>query len=35
MGGRLSFAGIPAYSATKFALEGFSEALRAEVAHWA
>jgi NAD(P)-dependent dehydrogenase (short-subunit alcohol dehydrogenase family) len=32
MGGRLSFAGISAYSATKFALEGFSEALHAEVA---
>ncbi|MGS2648302.1 SDR family NAD(P)-dependent oxidoreductase [Streptosporangium sp. LJ11] len=35
VGGRLSFAGISAYSATKFALEGFSEALRAEAAHWA
>ncbi len=32
MEGRLSFAGISAYSATKFALKGFSEALRAEVA---
>lgn len=32
MGGRLSFAGVSAYSATKFALEGYSEALRAEVA---
>ena len=32
MGGRLSFAGVAAYSATKFALEGFSEALHAEVA---
>ncbi|MEV4759923.1 oxidoreductase [Micromonospora sp. NPDC049559] len=32
MGGRLSFAGVSAYSATKFALEGFSEALAAEVA---
>ena len=34
MGGRLSFAGISAYSATKLALEGFSEALRAEIARW-
>lgn len=32
MGGRLSFAGISAYSASKFALEGFSEALSAEIA---
>lgn len=32
MGGRLSFAAVPAYSATKFALEGYSEALAAEVA---
>ncbi|HEY4453364.1 MAG TPA: oxidoreductase [Pseudonocardiaceae bacterium] len=32
MGGRLSFAGVSAYSATKFALEGWSEALNAEVA---
>jgi NAD(P)-dependent dehydrogenase (short-subunit alcohol dehydrogenase family) len=32
MGGRMSFAGVSAYSATKFALEGFSEALAAEVA---
>jgi NAD(P)-dependent dehydrogenase (short-subunit alcohol dehydrogenase family) len=32
MGGRLSFAGVSAYSATKFALEGLSEALAAEVA---
>ena len=31
MGGRLSFAGYSAYSAAKFALEGFSEALAAEV----
>lgn len=32
MGGRLSFAGCSAYSASKFALEGFSEALANEVA---
>ncbi|RKR87556.1 short-subunit dehydrogenase [Micromonospora pisi] len=32
IGGRLSFAGVGAYSATKFALEGLSEALAAEVA---
>jgi NAD(P)-dependent dehydrogenase (short-subunit alcohol dehydrogenase family) len=32
MGGRMSFAGVSAYSATKFALEGFSEALAEEVA---
>ncbi|MFI6876378.1 oxidoreductase [Streptomyces sp. NPDC050400] len=32
MGGQMSFAGVSAYSATKFALEGFSEALRDEVA---
>ncbi len=32
MGGRFAFAGVGAYCATKFALEGFSEALAAEVA---
>jgi len=32
VGGRISFAGCSAYSATKFALEGFSEALAEEVA---
>lgn len=32
MGGRMSFAGVGAYSATKFALEGLSEALAAEAA---
>ena len=31
-GGRLSFPGVGGYSATKFALEGWSEALSAEVA---
>jgi NAD(P)-dependent dehydrogenase (short-subunit alcohol dehydrogenase family) len=32
MGGRFSFPGVSAYSATKFALEGLSEALAKEVA---
>lgn len=31
LGGQMSFAGFAAYSATKFALEGYSEALAAEV----
>ena len=31
MGGQMSFAGFSAYSATKFALEGFSEALADEL----
>lgn len=34
MGGRMSFAGVSAYSAGKFALEGWSEALAAEVSPW-
>jgi NAD(P)-dependent dehydrogenase (short-subunit alcohol dehydrogenase family) len=32
MGGRMSFVGVGAYSATKFAIEGLSEALAPEVA---
>ena len=32
LGGQLSFGGFSAYSASKFALEGMSEALAAEVA---
>jgi NAD(P)-dependent dehydrogenase (short-subunit alcohol dehydrogenase family) len=32
MGGRMSFPGVSAYSATKFALEGLSESLAGEVA---
>ena len=34
MGGRFSFPGVGGYSATKFALEGLSEALAAEVAEF-
>ncbi|WP_367321031.1 oxidoreductase [Streptomyces sp. HUAS ZL42] len=34
MGGQMSFAGFSAYSATKFALEGMSEALADEVAEY-
>jgi NAD(P)-dependent dehydrogenase (short-subunit alcohol dehydrogenase family) len=34
MGGRFSFPGVAAYSATKFALEGWSEALAKEVARF-
>ena len=34
MGGQLSFAGFSAYSATKFAIEGLSEALADEVRHF-
>ncbi|MEU3725574.1 oxidoreductase [Streptomyces sp. NPDC031705] len=34
MGGRLSFPGVGAYSATKFALEGLTEALAGEVAEF-
>jgi NAD(P)-dependent dehydrogenase (short-subunit alcohol dehydrogenase family) len=34
MGGQMSFAGFSAYSATKFALEGFSEALADEISQF-
>jgi NAD(P)-dependent dehydrogenase (short-subunit alcohol dehydrogenase family) len=34
LGGQMSFAGFSAYSATKFALEGYSEALEDEVASY-
>lgn len=34
LGGQLSFAGFSAYSASKFAMEGYSEALAGEMAHF-